>query len=540
MSEFLESDIIFSEQTMKTVFWFGNQIPGGFFIYRADDTQEIIYVNRAAFEIFGCADLDEFKTLTGNTFRGIVHPDDYVNIQASIDRQIEEDNLGKLDYVEYRIIRKDGEVRWVDDYGHYAELPGYGEVYYVFITDVTDKHHAREEKLRARLELAREKQHNEVKAGFLFNMSHDIRTPMNSIVGYSELARRHKDDPELLSEYLDKIITSGQLMLTLLDDMLETNSLAGNRVQLRIEPTLIREQLAMTVDLFRMEAEKKLIRLEEDIDLPEQLVLADQNRFCRIIGNLISNAIKFTHPGGNVTLRARQIQELQDGTGMYEFQVIDNGVGISEDFTGRIFDAFERENSSTTTGMSGTGLGLTIVKSLLDLMDGTIRVSSKKGEGSVFTVELPFAAADTAAAEDAGEGEVKEADPDEGKHRILIVEDIELNRELVVALLKEYGFLTEAVEDGHLAVGAFETHPVGYYDLILMDIQMPVMNGYDAARAIRALPRPDAQTIPIIALSANAREEDKQMSLESGMNSHVAKPFDIAPLVSLINEYLIR
>ena len=529
----------FTEQTLQALFWFGDQIPGGFFIYQDDALQEIIYINRALLSIFGCDTLEEFKTLTGNTFRGLVHPDDFDFIQSSIDKQIEADANGKLDYVEYRIIRKDGEIRWVDDYGHHTTMPGYGKVYFVFITDVTEKHRMQVDKMRIELEFAREKQHNEVKSGFLFNMSHDIRTPMNAIVGFSALARRHINEPELLTGYLDKTITSGQLMLTLLDDMLEMNKLEGGLVHLNLEPTDLREQISAVTDMFRLESEKKLVVLKEDIELPDEKVLVDQNRFCRIIGNLISNAIKFTPSGGIVCLTAKQKQPETDGTALYEFQVSDNGIGISEEFLDKVFDSFERENTSTQTGAAGTGLGLSIVKSLLILMDGTITAESKKGKGSVFTVTLPLKVVkDTEAAGNDNTEVTPEAAPDTGKHRVLIVEDVEINREIVETLLEEYGFLTESVPDGHYAVEAVKNHPAWYYDLVLMDIQMPVMNGYDAARAIRAIPRVDIPSLPIIALSANSREEDKRMSLESGMNSHVAKPFDIDPLINTINEHI--
>ena len=418
-------------------------------------------------------------------------------------------------------------------------MPGYGKVYFVFITDVTEKHRMQVDKMRIELEFAREKQHNEVKSGFLFNMSHDIRTPMNAIVGFSALAKRHINEPELLTGYLDKTITSGQLMLTLLDDMLEMNKLEGGLVHLNLEPTDLREQISAVTDMFRLESEKKLVVLKEDIDLPDEKVLVDQNRFCRIIGNLISNAIKFTPSGGIVCLTAKQKQPETDGTALYEFQVSDNGVGISEEFLDKVFDSFERENTSTQTGAAGTGLGLSIVKSLLILMGGTITAESKKGKGSVFTVTLPLKVVkDTEAAENDNTEVTPEAAPDTGKHRVLIVEDVEINREIVETLLEEYGFLTESVPDGHYAVEAVKNHPAWYYDLVLMDIQMPVMNGYDAARAIRAIPRVDIPSLPIIALSANSREEDKRMSLESGMNSHVAKPFDIDPLINTINEHI--
>ena len=208
------------------LFWLGDQIPGGFFIYRADDAQEIVYVNRAVLNIFGCEDEQQFRDLTGYTFRGMVHPDDFDAIQASIDEQIADANNNNLDCVEYRIIRRDGEIRWLDDYGHFAHMPGYGNVYYVFISDVTEKRIAEMEKQ----ELVRQKHLSEVKNAFLFNISHDIRTPMNAIIGFSELARRHINDQELLMQYLDKMAASSRQLLALIDDMLEISRLESGRM----------------------------------------------------------------------------------------------------------------------------------------------------------------------------------------------------------------------------------------------------------------------------------------------------------------------
>ena len=526
---------------LKVLLWLGNQIPGGFFIYRADETQEIIYLNQAVLNIFGCANREEFDQLTGGTFRGLVHTDDFESIQESIDKQIEDSNNEKMDYVEYRIIRKDGEIRWIDDYGHRAALPGFGEVYYVFITDVTDKQRAREDKLRAELELVREKQQNEIKNDFLFNMSHDIRTPMNAIMGFSDMAKRHINEPKLAEEFLEKTITAGELMLTLLDDMLETNELESGKVKLHEEPTRLRDQITIVTGIIRLEAEKKQIEIREEIDLPDEKVLVDQNRFCRIIGNLLSNAVKFTDPGGSAVIHAEKKMDLSDDTALYIFRISDNGIGISPEFLPYIFSPFEREVSSTKTGTSGTGLGLSIVKSLLDLMGGSIRAESIKGRGSVFTVELPLK---VFAAGSDPETAAPEPDPismtPKRPYRILIVDDIEMNRELAEMILKEYGFLTETVIDGNYAVEAVKAHPAGYYDLILMDIQMPIMDGYEATRQIRAIDREDIPALPILAFSANAREEDHHKSLDSGMNTHIAKPFEITSLIQTINRYLSK
>ena len=534
MQAFDSSDFVFTPQALQTLFWLGDLMPGGLFIYKAAEPLELIYANEATLRIFGCETREQFEALTGGSFRGLVLPEDFEATQSSIEKQIAAAENERLDYVQYRIRRRDGEIRWLSDWGRLASMPGYGDVYVVFITDITERRRAREERRRMELELAAEKEHSEVKARFLFNMSHDIRTPMNAIIGFSELARRHRDESDKLDEYLDKTVASGRELLRLIDDMLELNELQGS-VALHPEVTDLADELALALDMFRIPAEEKGLTLETRLELPEGKVLVDQGRFLRIFENLLSNAVKFTPPGGRITLTAMRVSVSDSGFGRYVFQVADTGVGISQAFLSRIFDSFEREQSSTVSNSTGTGLGLTIVKTLLDLMGGSISAESEKGVGSVFTVELPLRLAEKAAAPSpAVSAEKPSQEQTEEKARILIVEDIEFNRELAETLLEEAGFLVESVSDGCDAVEAVKGHAPGYYDLILMDIQMPVMNGYEAARAIRALPRADTDTLPIIALSANAREEDRRKSMDSGMNNHVAKPFDIDFLVETI------
>ena len=512
-------------------------MPGGFFVYRADDAQELLYANHAVLRIFGCETLEEFKALTGYTFRGLVHPDDYAAVQASIQSQIADAGNGNMDSVTYRIVRRDGSTRWVDDYGHHAELDGYGKVYYVFISDITGKLEIQAEKLKTELDLERERHANEIKSQFLFNVSHDIRTPMNAIMGFAGLAKRHITEPERLEAYLDRVEESGNQLLELIDDLLDMSKLEYGRIEIKAEPCRLREQIDMVLDLFRAQAEEKRLTLKEQLELPDQDVLVDANRFRRVMSNLVSNAVKFTPPNGTVTVTARQKQVSESGYARYEFTVSDTGVGMSPEFMRHMYDAFERENSSTKAGTTGSGLGLSIVKSLLNIMGGSISVDSKKNQGTVFTVDLPLKYADHVADENAKADDSADYRA-KGEHRILLVEDIEINRMLAETILEEAGFLVDSVPDGCDAVDAIQNHPMWYYDLILMDIQMPVMNGYEATRAIRAINRADIKSLPIIALSANARDEDKRMSMESGMNNHVAKPFDVAHLISTINEHI--
>ena len=394
------------------------------------------------------------------------------------------------------------------------------------------------EKLKIESELEKERHANEIKTSFLFSMSHDIRTPMNAIMGFTALAKRHIDEPKKLKNFLEKLDESNHHMLALIDDLLEMSKIEYGRIELRSESCSLKEQLDAVLDMFKIMIDEKSITLEKIFEIPDDEVYVDSVRFRRVMSNLLSNAVKFTSHNGIIKLSAKQKKVSESGYARFEFKVSDNGIGMTKDFMNRMYEAFEREESSTQTGQIGTGLGLTITKKLLDIMGGSIAVKSEKGKGSTFKIDLPLKLAKhiDKKSEVMNQTKFKAI----GKYRILLVEDIEVNRMLAETILNESGFLVESVSDGCDALDAIKNKPVGYYDLILMDIQMPVMNGYEATRAIRSLGRDDTNKLPIIALSANAREQDKQMSMESGMDSHIAKPFDIAHLIATINDHITR
>ena len=395
-------------------------------------------------------------------------------------------------------------------------------------------------RLRMEVALEKEKQAHEAKSEFLFSVSHDVRTPMNAIMGFTDLARQHIREPERLRGYLDKVRESSEHMLSLIDNLLEMSQIDSGHIHLKPEACSLREQMDSVLALMEGQAEAKGVALSADLNIPETRVLIDIHCFRRILTNLTDNAVKFTPKGGSVKVSAKAGPASDSGYARYEFQVSDTGVGISKEFSSHMFQAFEREESSTKSGVLGTGLGLSIVKNMLDAMGGSIAVQSQKGIGSTFTVNLPIKQIGDGDGEDTEELDVplSSAAKKPGEHRILLVEDIELNRMLAETILEEAGFLVESVPDGSDAVEAIEKHPLWYFDLVLMDIQMPVMNGYEATRAIRAMDRADVRKLPIIALSANARDEDRRMSMESGMNNHIAKPFDIVRLISTINAHI--
>lgn len=519
--------------------WIAEQVPGGFFVYSAKEPYELFYANSAVLDIYACENLDEFKKLTGYTFQGMVYPDDFAKIQESIEEQIADPNNERIDHVEYRIKRKDGEIRWIDDYGHFAIFPEHGDAFYVFISDITERRLVQEEKLRIEMELNKAKQANEIKAAFLFNISHDILTPLNSIRGFTELARRHINEPELLNNYLAKVDESSKQMLNIVNELLDMSKITYGKTQLRSEICDLTEQVSMVVNAFKSRAAEKNISLKSVLHLPQEMVYTDDVNFRKILSSLIDNAIKFTPAGGHVKITARK-KKVSEGANYVrcEFSISDDGVGMTEEFMKRMYETFEREESSTKTGHIGAGLGLAISKKLLDAMGGSIEAFSKKGNGTTFIVGLPFKIYREESDKKIVRGAKAIAADNNYSHRILLVDDIELNRLLAETILEESGFSVETVADGVEAVEVFVKHPPGYYDLVLMDIQMPIMNGYEATRAIRALDRPDAKLLPIIALSANSRAEDKKMSMESGMNYHIAKPFDVVQLIASVNKYI--
>ena len=382
---------------------------------------------------------------------------------------------------------------------------------------------------------------NKAKTDFLFNMSHDIRTPMNAILGYTDIGLRHADDTEQAQASFKKIKMAGNHLLNLINDILEMSRIESGKVELTETPLDMRRSIAGIVQMNQSLATAKSIDFEVDVDgIKNPYVYADELHINEVIINLISNAIKYTPEGGKVWYTAHQLGDVRDGVVNYRFEISDTGIGISEEFQKHLFEAFSREESSGVSKIEGAGLGLSIVKRIVDLAGGTISVKSKLGEGSTFTVEFAFRVMTdeeiaTFVAEADASVEIPSEDKFAGK-RILLVEDNEMNREIATEILTEAGFNVESAEDGELAVEAVAENGIEYFDFILMDIQMPVMNGYEATQAIRSLQ--DGDKVPIIALSANAFAEDKEASLAAGMNDHVAKPIDVKSLFATLAKFL--
>ena len=685
-----QMDFDIDESTLPYVEKIADRMPGGFFIYHADNGEELIYFNQSMMRIFGCETREEFLELTHNSFKGIVHPGDLEEVERSIKEQIS-NNQYDMDYVEYRIIKKDGTIRWVEDYGHFTHSDIYGDVFYVFIEDATERlqkrmseleemneelrnaydresqykkaiiqnavsffevnlsrnrfmtlvsqiaderekelydfggitpvtqysryvemwankvgeseraffmqffdtdrlircfhkgeleqiHEAwstdtsgRKRLIRYALLLGRqdytgdvialavcsditeqsERQNllqialrqaqsaNIAKTAFLANLSHDIRTPLNAIVGYAKLLLERCDDPKVI-DYAGKIKEAGEGLFSIIKESMEVTWAESGKAVLTETNCNIEDIIHEVADSVSLMVEKKHLDFCVDCnDIRHKFIYADTIRLKEIVGQLLDNAIKYTDAGGYIRLAVREENSAPEGYAQLAFVVEDNGIGISDDFKENLFQAFARERNTTMSKVLGAGLGLTVVKTFVDMMEGTVNVESKTGAGSKFMVKILFRLGEESKEEETGQAPALDRLSLVGK-RVLLVEDNELNAEIAEELLTQSGFVIESAANGQMALEKVRDSKPGYYCAVLMDIQMPVMDGYEATRRIRKLENRALANIPIIALSANAFPEDQQKSLESGMDAHFSKPIEIDGLIDLLCRVLAQ
>ncbi len=679
---------------------FMDEIPGGFLIYRATGDEEILYANRALIKMFCCKTLKEFRDFTGNSFKGMVHPKDLVSVEMSINKQ-RFDNEDNLDYVEYRIRRKDGAVRWVEDYIRSFHSEKVGDIFYVFMSDVSEDKNRRldeaaemlsekerkiqnlidkynrerrlvnqehlrrlevieglsvnydtilyidldankvlpyrvnddseaefekmyqpreyrayvmryirtkvhpedrelvaketdmgymrrklsesktyyvnyremdddlvvhmqlrivnvgtdnrnfqvvwgarniEEEIRRDMKqtqvleeaLSNAKLANIAKTTFLSNMSHDMRTPLNAIFGYTALAK-HTDDKAIHS-YLEKIDAAGQQLLNLIDQVLQASKIESSEIELNESESDLSIILHRVFDNQQNLASRKGLKFNLNVSqLTHTNVVCDAEKLEQVIQHIVNNAIKYTDKGGSVKLEAYETQQLPNGYSVYEISVEDTGVGMDEESLIHAFEPFERIRNTTASGEFGTGLGLTIAKKYVDAMDGKISAQSKVGEGSKFTIELNLCVRPN-------KESLSETTDDlvsmlKGK-KILVVDDNEINLEIETEILQDLGFETDTAMDGNFAVDKMAAAKPDEYALVIMDVQMPTMDGRTATKLIRELPNKEIAAVPIVALSANAFESDKKLSMEYGMDAHLTKPVDIPLLLQTVAEVM--
>ena len=404
---------------------------------------------------------------------------------------------------------------------------------------ISGKKH-REKQYAADLKKAAElaKSANEAKTRFLFNMSHDIRTPMNAIIGFSVLLEKNLQNEEKAKEYLGKICSSGNLLMTIINQILEIARIESGTIALQLKAEDINTVFHTVNTVFEEDIRKKNLQYSADLDVYHTFIFCDRVKLQEIMLNIISNAIKYTSDGHAVHVKIYEKDSENPRKARFIFTCEDTGIGMSEEYLPHIFEEFSREHTTTENKVAGTGLGLPIVKSMIELMGGSIQVESTQGVGTKFTVDISF---DMASESDVYRDQISEQ-PDvleklEGK-RILLAEDNDLNAEIAIELLAEEKIVVDRAKDGAECLDKLEKAVPGYYDMILMDIQMPVMDGYDAAARIRRMKDEKKASIPIIAMTANAFAEDRQKAISMGMNDHVAKPIDMNVLLPVIAKYI--
>ena len=677
---------------------FMDEMPGGFLVYHADQGEEIIYANRALLRIFQCETMEEFRAHTGNSFRGLVHPDDLDEVEESIRTQIEGSQYD-LDYVEYRIRRRDGAIRWIEDYGHFVHTDGIGDIFYVFLGDATEKRNRmlleknllvnerleRDQRIRSLIEeydkersqinaeylrqlevieglsinyesicfvdlnldqiqpyrlsertsvlfygelssrsyseyagsyvemwvhpedkemvaratspdyirekladgqtyyfnyravVKKEQQYLQLrvvnvshedgvkqvvlgyrrvdeelqrqmeqqsllaealakanlaitsKNTFLSNMSHDMRTPLHAIFGFTSLAKLNIENTAEAMDCLERVETASRQLLDMIDKVLQMSAMDESSELEEMECDL-RGTVGDIYNFLEPQAHEKDITFTLDFEsLRHNIVFTDQEKLRQLILYLTNNALTYTNPGGRVTIRLEEGEELPNQYAVYNITVEDTGIGISPEFLDKIFEPFSRERNSTLSGVHGIGLGLTIAKNIVDMMGGVLSVQSVVDKGSTFTAAFRFRVQTWRSVAR------KSGDQDKAMC-ILLAEDNEINREIEMELLGELGFEIDPAENGKIALDKMDQAAPGYYDVVLMDLQMPVMDGWEASLAIRALRDPVKAGVPIIALTANALENDRRRAKECGIDAHLRKPMDLALLLRTMEE----
>lgn len=406
-----------------------------------------------------------------------------------------------------------------------------GAKIYVGVRDITLIEEERTEYNRKLMSaLAQAEEANKGKSYFLFNMSHDIRTPLNAIIGYSELAKNHLDEKEVLDDYIYKIQTCGRQLLGLIGDVLDMAKIESGNLEISEKPCLCQDLMSDIMISVNESAKKKGLEFEASGNACHSTILCDKVKVQKILLNILSNAVKYTPQGGKISLSVQEKIREDEGLSDFTFVVKDNGIGISKEFLPYIFNSFSRERNATISGVSGTGLGMTITKRLVDAMGGKIEVESQQNMGTTVTVSITFSRLVGL------EEKREEIIPDAFLKgiRVLLVEDNEINGEIASEMLRELKVNVDLVTNGKECIDALLEKDDGYYDLVLMDIQMPVMDGYEATRIIRRFSDKDKRLIPVIAMTANAFEEDKQKAFQSGMNGHLAKPVEMRHLIQAL------
>lgn len=535
----LEYKLVKKEREQEAII---RTIPGGFARVDASDMRTVLWYAGSFLSMIGYTK-EQFENELHSRCT-YVHPDDIDKATQIMQRARE---IGDDTVLEGRIITRDGKTKiLMMTYSYVSSEDSWDgiESFYSVGIDVT-KDREEQERQRKLLEDAYQTARvaNSAKTNFLSSMSHDIRTPMNAIMGMAEIARANLESPEKVQDCLNKIGTSSKHLLNLINEVLDMSRIESGKIDLTLESVNLPELIQNITDICQQLIDEKHQQFHVLTGkMRHENVIADGDRLQQILMNILSNAIKYTPEEGTITLKINELYSPSPGKSQYEFICIDTGIGIDQKFIPNIFEPFSRAEDPRISKLQGTGLGMTITENIVRMMNGTIDIESTLGKGSKFTVSIPFefcTGGDTPAPNSDFSESLKTAKQAElsGKH-ILLAEDNDINREIAVELLRMQKIEVYAVENGMRALEEFKSSDPGKYDAILMDIQMPIMNGYDAASSIRALKRKDAETIPIIALTADAFTADVAKSRSVGMNDHIAKPIETDILIEILLKWI--
>jgi len=493
--------------------------------------------------MIGYRDEKDFPNVL-SSWSDLLHPEDRDRVLKQFYAAIN-DYTGRSIYdVEYRLLTKNQGYRWFRATGKLSRREDGTPVTYVGMFIDTTQRKETDDKLleQQRLledALERAQRASQAKTTFLNNMSHDIRTPMNAIIGFTNLAFSHLDTPELVGDYLGKIAVSSNHLLSLINDVLDMSRIESGNIVMNEEPCSLPEviydlQLIIQADV---DDNNQSFHLDSS-GLVHPCVICDRLRLHQVLLNVLSNALKFTPAGGDIFFTASERPGDGPDTAVYEFRIRDTGIGMAPEFLDHIFEPFERERTSTVSGVQGTGLGMSITKNLTERMNGRIAVTSERGRGSEFILTFTFRLSDDPdALGNLEESESSEPEQLTGYH-FLLAEDNELNQEIAATILEEAGCTVDVASDGAEAVEKVRASADNPYDMVLMDIQMPVMDGIEATKAIRALDNPQLAHIPVVAMTANAFDEDRQYVLSSGLDGYVSKPIEVDKLFATLESIL--
>ena len=501
-------------------------LPGGVKISNDDPEYSFKYVSEHFAQMLGYDTPEELMEASGGTITDLAHPDD---LEQGIAHALEQ--YSKADHYEitYRMKCKDGSWKYIEDRGHKIRKPDGVIEHWNLILD-------KNELVEKNIALESEKKANKSKSDFLSRMSHDMRTPLNGIIGLMDICMKHPEDRTLVDSSRLKARVAADHLLSLINDTLELSKLENEEAKLAKEDFYLPELLREVETIAQMRADEECITIrfmDDHYSIPYPNLIGSSLHVKQIFLNLITNSIKYNHKNGSVDCYLKEEKE-SDERVLVDVTIKDTGIGMSEDFLKNIFQPFVQADQGARSQYKGTGLGMAIVKELLERMDGTIQIDSVENQGTTIHVVIPFEIAE----EPAIVQEMSELPKGNlSGCRILLAEDNELNREIAAFLLKDEGISVTEAEDGQQAVECFLKMPEGYYDAVLMDIMMPVMDGYQAARAIRGSGKKDAEMIPIIAITANAFAEDKRKTMEAGMDAHLSKPLNVKELMDTIRKF---